>query len=306
MTPLRVEGWGPHARRFATRHCVGRIAAVFERSLHIEANGDFLCLGDASIGRGPLNAFVSTEAWARLGRAVPPVGSTVLVDHRRFRIGPASINIAEAKLWRPAPWPQAPDRRRVAEGVDRFTQLCVARAPGDGLARMVLAPTVGSGTALERVALPRIGRMRAWLDACRFPPAHHTPPVDLLGLGPGLTPSGDDVLCGALVALHAVGRADALGLLARAIDKAAPAATSRLSGAFLRAAAEGLGAEPLHETICELLSGRAESLARHLEALGHIGHTSGWDALAGAVLVLQAFGTIAVQSAGVASSELSL
>ena len=45
MTPLRVEGWGPQARRFATRHCVGRIAAVFERSLHIEANGDFLCLG---------------------------------------------------------------------------------------------------------------------------------------------------------------------------------------------------------------------------------------------------------------------
>jgi hypothetical protein len=306
VTPLRVEVWGPHAQRFAARHAVARVTAVFNRSLHLEANGDFLCLGDASIGRGPLNAIVSTEAWEQLGRAVPPVGSTVLVDRRSVRVGAAAIDMAEAKLWRPTPWPQAPDRRRVAEGVDQFALLCIARAPGDGLARMVLAPTLGSGTALERVALPGIGRLRAWLDACRFPPAHHTPPVDLLGLGPGLTPSGDDVLCGALVALHAVGRADALGLLARAIDKAAPAATSRLSGAFLRAAAEGLGAEPLHETICELLSGRAESVARHLEALGHIGHTSGWDALAGAVLVLQAFGTIAVQSAGVASSELSL
>ena len=31
MTPLRVEVWGPHAQRFATRHAVARVAAVFER-----------------------------------------------------------------------------------------------------------------------------------------------------------------------------------------------------------------------------------------------------------------------------------
>ena len=63
---------------------------------------------------------------------------------------------------------------------------------------------------------------------------------------------------------------------------------------------------PLHETIRELLSGRVGTLPGHLQALGRIGHTSGWDALAGAVLVLQASGTIAVQQRGVARSGLSL
>jgi hypothetical protein len=75
------------------------------------------------------------------------------------------------------------------------------------------------------------------------------------------------------------------------IAKAAPLATSPISAAFLRAAAEGLGCEALHEAISAILEGRTEALARHIEALGRIGHTSGWDALAGAVLVLQAFGT---------------
>jgi hypothetical protein len=306
MTPVRVEIWGPHAQRFATRHAVARVTAVFDRSLHLEANGDFLCLGDASIGRGPLNAIVSTEAWAQLGRAVPPVGSTLLVDRHSVRVGAAAIDSAGAMLWRPAPWPNPANRERVAQAVAQLTHLCVARAPEDGLARMVLVPAARDSSALARVARPRIDRLRAWLDDCRFPPAHDTTPVDLLGLGPGLTPSGDDVLCGALVALHAVGWADASGRLARAIDQAAPAATSPLSGAFLRAAAEGLGAEPLHETICGLLSGRSAALARHLDALDRIGHTSGWDALTGAVLVLQAFGTTAVQRPGVASPELSL
>jgi hypothetical protein len=307
MTPPRVEGWGPHAQRFATRHCVGRIAAVFERSLHLEAYGDFLCLGDASIGRGPLNAIVSTEAWAGLGRAVPPVGSTVLIDRQRFRLGAAAtLDATGAMLWRLAPWPLPASRERVAQAVAQLTHLCVARAPEDGLARTALVPAARPDSPLARVARPRIEQLRAWLGHGRLLRAHEPPPVELLGVGPGLTPSGDDVLCGALVALHAVGWADASDRLARAIGQAAPAATSPISGAFLRAAAEGLGAEPLHETICGLLSGRSAALARHLEALGNIGHTSGWDALAGSVLVLQAFGTIAVQGAGVASSELSL
>jgi Protein of unknown function (DUF2877) len=301
MMASRIEVWGSHAQRFAERHPVAQVAAMFARSLHLEADGDFLCLGDPSIGRGPLNAIVSGDAWAALGRMVPPVGSSVLIDRRSIRIAGAAIDRTGAALWHPAPWPTAPSPRRMAEAVDELAQLCITGAPEDGLARVVLVRAAGPGSALARVARSRVDRLRAWLDGCGA-----APPIDLLGLGPGLTPSGDDVLCGALVALRAVGRSGAADRLAATVAVAAPTATSPLSGAFLRAAAEGLGAEPLHEIIRELLSGRTEVLARRLEALGAIGHTSGWDALAGAVLVLQAFRTSAVQRAGVARPELSL
>ena len=87
------------------------------------------------------------------------------------------------------------------------------------------------------------------------------PPVDLLGLGPGLTPSGDDVLCGMLVALRAVGQAGMAPELYAALAAAAPTATSPISAAFLRAAAEGLGCEALHAAIAAVLEGQADAVS---------------------------------------------
>lgn len=305
MTRVGIEVWGPHAERFCERHYSGRVAAVFTRSLHLQVDGDFLCLGDEGIGRGPLNAIVAADGWTRLAPAVPAPGAAVLLDRHSIRIGAVAVDTAEAAAWRPAPWPRAVDPVRLADSLQHSMRLGSERAPADGLARIVLAPEPGASSALARIAHPRIARLRAWLDTCRSPPLRTRPPVDLLGLGPGLTPSGDDLLCGALVALHAVGWTAVADSLARAISMAAQTATSPLSGAFLRAATRGFGSEALHATILALLAGRT-ALAPHLEALDRIGHTSGWDALAGSVLVLQAFRTTAVQRTGVASPELSL
>jgi hypothetical protein len=306
MRALAVEVCGLHARRFVERHAAARIAAVFARSLHLEASGDFLCLGDRSIGCGPLNAILSCEAWASLRGAAPPAGASARIDRGRIRLGAACLETARSALWCAARWPKAADRRHVAEAVDRLAQHCITRAPRDGLARVVLLPQPEQSSPLARLARPRIERLRSWLDDRQPSLADKTPPTDLLGLGPGLTPCGDDLLCGALVALRAVGWNDAADRLASAIDRAAPAATSPLSRSFLRAAAEGLAAEALHALILGVLSERPGPLVGDVEALNRIGHTSGWDALAGTMLVLQAFGTSAVRSTGVASPELSL
>ena len=191
------------------------------------------------------------------------------------------------------------------QALQRLQCLAGEQAPVDGLARTVLGLAGDQRSALERVARPRVERLRAWVTARPSASAGAPPPVDLLGLGPGLTPSGDDLLCGVLVALHAVGETDMARALYAEIAKAAPSATSPISGAFLRAAAEGLGCEALHAAIAAILEGQIEALAGRVEALGRIGHTSGWDALAGALLVLQAFGTTEGHRAGVARPGIS-
>ena len=128
------------------------------------------------------------------------------------------------------------------------------------------------------------------------------PPIELLGLGPGLTPSGDDLLCGALVVLRAIGAADASGDLHAAIAAVAPSATSPLSGAFLRAAAEGCGSAGLHNIIISLI--KNEPIESDIDVLARIGHTSGWDGLAGAAIVLQAFSTRGRDAAPSSSTKL--
>ncbi|MDQ1426756.1 MAG: hypothetical protein QOK39_232, partial [Acidimicrobiaceae bacterium] len=85
------------------------------------------------------------------------------------------------------------------------------------------------------------------------------------GLGPGLTPSGDDTLAGILLAarLRRPEAEDHLVALAKTV------ATHEISRAFLLWAARGQSIEPVHR----LLAGDATA-ARDLAAFGH---TSGAD-----------------------------
>ena len=299
MTSISI--WGSHAQRFVEGHASARVAAVFSRSLHLESEGDFACIGDPSIGRGPLNAVLDLAGWAQLTTPPPPPGKRASIAQGVIRIGTIALHTTGAERWHPTAWPSAARRKGDLQALQRLQGLAAEQAPRDGLARIVLGLMGDPCSALERVALPRVERLRAWIVARQSA----RPPIDLLGLGPGLTPSGDDILCGVLVALHAVGWTDLAGDLHAQIAGAAPSATSPISAAFLRAAAEGLGCEALHEAISAILAGQTEALAGHLEALGRIGHTSGWDALAGAVLVLQALGTMHGQRAGVASAGIS-
>ena len=122
-------------------------------------------------------------------------------------------------------------------------------------------------------ATARRDELRRWASARLSGSAHEQAPVDLLGLGPGLTPSGDDLLCGALVALRAVGRVDASRRSPRGNRRRGTRPRHPLSNAFLQAAAEGHGYEALHTMIIALLENRP--FARDLEALGRIGHDVG-------------------------------
>ena len=109
----------------------------------------------------------------------------------------------------------------------------------------------------------------------------------LIGLGPGLTPSGDDLIGGMLIGLAGLGEFEQRDTIWRNVEPQLATATSPLSAAHLRAAALGFGSAALHDLLGDLLKGDTHRLARHLDALGAIGHSSGFDALAGVVVALR-------------------
>lgn len=107
-----------------------------------------------------------------------------------------------------------------------------------------------------------------------------TSPEDLLGRGSGLTPLGDDVLCGWLVVHRAAGRPVrwAEGLLVRA-----RARTTLLSATLLECAARGEALPELRAWLAALGTPAEPAAAA---ALTGIGHTSGAGLLHGARLAL--------------------
>ncbi len=110
---------------------------------------------------------------------------------------------------------------------------------------------------------------------------------DLIGLGPGLTPSGDDFVGGFLFAANVL-RSSYPGLpegkegAITDLITWAKGRTHEISHALLSDFSQGYGPEPLHALACALLEGGEDGgLVESAIRLTRIGHSSGWDILAG-------------------------
>jgi hypothetical protein len=109
----------------------------------------------------------------------------------------------------------------------------------------------------------------------------------LLGVGPGLTPSGDDELAGMLVAASSFGLP--AGHLRSVVLGAAPTATTDLSSALLRCASRGESI-PQVSALVSALSDWTDArrlVEDALSDLGQVGHTSGVSLAAGVIAAAQ-------------------
>jgi hypothetical protein len=284
----------------------GAVVAVFARSFYLQdASGGLACIGPPGLGRGPLNMLCDLPRdldWPgrglRAGIGARRDGETLDLD------GIGAFSLADAVAWRPPPPPGRWNAAMLAGGLAALGTLAEAEARDDGFVPLVAQLARGgideiaafaSASPLLGLAVPGIAALAEWLLGCG-----ETPPGDaasmLIGLGPGLTPSGDDLLGGAMIALHALGRVDRARCLA---DWALPLAETRtgaISAAHLACAAAGEGSASLHELIAALLIADETGIAAAVAALGAIGHSSGWDMLAGAVLACAPFARVGISA----------
>jgi hypothetical protein len=241
------------AARAALAAGEGEVCAVFRRSFYLRFGNRYACIGDASLGRGPLNALVAQFK-------EPAIGDT------------AAISIEHAQSWEPRPFrgaarPQLGALRACLDG----------HVPQEGLGCTIL----GVHNALAVHAQPALEAIDRWLAGN----ALGAEAAQLVGLGPGLTPSGDDYFGGVLVALRWLGRGSQADSLWRWLEPRLPQRTSAISAAHLAAAGSGQVHEALHEVLDNLSAWQVPELHPSLGRLDAVGHTSGWDALAGIVAV---------------------
>ncbi|MDR1518720.1 MAG: DUF2877 domain-containing protein [Planctomycetota bacterium] len=263
------------------------VAAVFERSFYCRDAGDrWLCFLRDDLEPGPLHALASN--WpARPREHVSPGQTLVFRGGGAWRGPTLGIECGARREWRPPPFPP-PDAAALRRALPRLREAMRALAPPDTLAGL-LAGNARPGGGWRRLAATEALRGLAALTRWLSGPGGRSPReavLGLLGLGAGLTPTGDDVLAGTLLALHALGRERERRELAAAALEQGPAGTNRISLAHLRAAAAGQGAAPFHDALIELNRG-GEALDGCLRRIGGIGHSSGWDALAGMAATLE-------------------
>src|SRR5262249_40417340 len=159
---IAVASWGAHAQRFVAHHRTARVAALLASGTYLEAAGDFLCLGDAGIGDGPLNALLAPGVWRDLAGLLPVVGEDVSLLRGTIALGRVCVATQGARAWSPAPAPAriAPDR--LAAGVAGVQRRARLHPRARGLAPRILGVPGAGGRAGAAIAA-RVGTLRCWL-----------------------------------------------------------------------------------------------------------------------------------------------
>jgi hypothetical protein len=220
----------------------------------------WLRLPEGIVGLAPANAplgplWISRpEPWPSLAE-----GATLTVDDGGLHSAEGALILErrQASAWRgPLPDPSvlaaAPARALVTDGLSA----CRPSSLLDDPWREAVEP-----------ALATIGRLEP-LDSLT------TIARTLGGLGPGLTPAGDDALSGVLFAFRAMSGPtveQSLSSIARSVR------TSELATATLEAAAAGSHIEPVHDLVMAAASGDGAAATSAARELDRFGSSSGAD-----------------------------
>ncbi len=108
----------------------------------------------------------------------------------------------------------------------------------------------------------------------------------VVGLGDGLTPSGDDLVVGVIAVFHVANQVSSIlgPLAAHSLVDHCACSTTDLSTEFVRCAIEGHFSEPLIGLMRSLYSTGESAWDDDADRLAQVGHSSGVDAMVGIVL----------------------
>jgi Protein of unknown function (DUF2877) len=278
----------------------GIVHSIFNKAANITFDGTMLALLSDELPRMPnsvrLRSDVTDTLFLNLKRGMEVcVGNdTLVIPACNF-----SFRLSDTPIWEPRPdvtaykW----NHETVAQHSRLLTQFLANKQHQDGL-----APLIGplfleqplQETPLSRMAMPNL-KLLAQASWQQNIAGIEEATRGLAGLGPGLTPSGDDVLGGfaAVMALLSIQlSADSLSRkhIASTIASVAKPRTTKLSGILLAYASRGEVSEQLGTLLLTLML-PAEEFKTVIKAADHVlafGASSGGDTLLGMLLGLRA------------------
>ena len=229
---------------------------------------------------------------------LPAIGTKCWLDDDCLHVGgKLVIRLNDAELWSPEEMSVdgGVNTPEVARGIMAAINRAALQSPPRGLlARTLLCLDPNSArdslNAIEQALL--LTASRSIQSLCHTSsgsdlPAALQDAIGLVGLGHGLTPSGDDLLGAFLYTLHSLDSAcrELIGIDAEVVDEwlqQARSRTNKISFAILADLAHGDAAAPLCEFLNAALTGESlECLVRLVGRVSAIGQSSGWDMLAG-------------------------
>jgi Protein of unknown function (DUF2877) len=259
----------PQVQQWLGKPTAVSLLHIFNQVINlIDSDGEIISVVQAKIGAGPFALVLAEE------RPFPHYVSIHAPIHKTadsLHIGQLHIDLRTANVWQPRPrWQLLQEQQPSWLHLLPMLQTAVAqedhRLTAGSLAHFVERFRRATAAVQQAVAHSNAAQLQTAVTA-------------LAGLGPGLTPAGDDFLLGLLLGLWATRpEAEVADLAGRVLETAVPR-TTQLSAAWLTAAARGEAVLAWHRFVAALLAGSSWQLP--INAILNTGATSGIAALLG-------------------------
>lgn len=285
QTRLRADTLPSPLAHLAQTGARGIVLAAFDRSAYLDLDDRIVVVATADLPRGPF--VIRLRHRGRLPAVEP--GAAVRLRGQRVCVRGLEVDLRGAAVWDPS-LPDAGPAIPAGDGLQGMRALVSrelrALAPDASIAGLLDRGRQADPSPSPLLASLSEGlkAIEAWLEG-RLNAASMSAAIarDVAGRGPGLTPSGDDLLVGIMLAARVLPAAAVVRTareVCRALTSASMPHTTRISRAYLEAAGRGWASEPWHALV-HALGGPPERARRAVLKVLRTGETSGADMLTG-------------------------
>lgn len=257
---FRITKVSTYAMQILQNNTVGSVHSVYRNTVNILVNDHLLALQTAGSPFSPISLITDLDT-DEFARANVEEGQTISLDYTDATV----VNLS--------PEMKIPHKIR-HELYKKFSHIIQASNTGGFDLIFQISPNVDKDLVLT-VAETKIHMANTLFHKEQYEEASRII-SELVGLGIGLTPSGDDFLCGILAGFQIQGKEHShkVSYLREAIREKL-SRTNEISRAFLVSAIEG----HFSQAINELWNNPDEETIAKM--FGSIGHSSGMDTLCG-------------------------
>lgn len=279
----------------------GEVHSVFERTFNILLGEELVGVARMDVARSPINLITDIQPNESMSSLGIDKGMQVKVDDCLLINEVLEISLKDATIWRPRNRVDGhPNFEHVKKNLKILEKFVAKNCRREGLGQLLshideiaigkISPT-SNFSEIAKTVLPSLMNLS---KAIRYESIDEIKKIsrNLIGLGPGLSPSADDVLMGLMIALW--WSTNSLGGDIRRVKKINEAIishankTTLLSQQLLRHAARGETNEAAEILLDGIFMGEPEDIGVSAQRVLKIGETSGTDMMAGILLGLRA------------------
>ena len=302
--PLRLEAifiGSTAASRSSNQERIGQVHSVFRRAFNVLiSDKQLISVVRGDVGKGPINIVTNlpqyismTSIGVRKNYEVLKVDDLIVVGNNAL-----IISTKNAKQWKPRKEFQGNllTIKKMRDNLTIVKEVTFSYGRFGGLGQLIeymedehLEKFVSKKLNLfARMALPHISKLLKAIRAGSSQDIKRSA-KKLIGFGPGLTPSADDMLSGLMTSLALMAEnldvnTKFVSKINKDINSCIPGRTTLISQEFLMHAAAGEANEPIITLIEKILTAKPNEVENATKDVLAIGYASGTDIVLGILL----------------------